>query len=95
MDAIDPAQWNTVVQVGAPVLGLMVCGNIMFALRMLSKLDRIDETVTGTFPVFKSQMQANEGAIAKLSQDVKEIGSLRERVAVIEYVTKAGKVIQA
>jgi hypothetical protein len=93
MDAIDPAAWNQVVKISVPLLGLLLAGNLYFVLRLVNRIEKLDETVTGTFPVYNARLQAVEAAAKQLATDIREFTVIRERVAICEYALKVGKMI--
>lgn len=94
MDAIDPSQWNQVVSVSVPILGLLLLGNMAFVGGLINKIKKLDETVTGTFPVYNNRLQGVEASAKALEEELKELSALRERIAVCEYALKTSKLIQ-
>lgn len=94
MDTIDPAAWNQLVRVSVPMLGLLLLCNGYFILRLVNRIEKLDDTVTGTFPVYNARLQAVEAAAKQLAADLKEVHEVRERIAVLEFALKTQKVIQ-
>jgi hypothetical protein len=80
---------------GISVMGILLCGNIWFIRRLVIKIDKIDSMVTARFPVqqheiknMTDKIESLEGEIRILAKDIKDFGSLRERVAVVEALMK-------
>lgn len=85
---IDPAQWNQVISISIPALGLLLLGNLYFISQLVRKINKLDETVTGVFPVYNNRLQTVEADTKRFAEDLKAIGELRERVAILEYAQR-------
>jgi hypothetical protein len=78
------SHWNDIVQVSAPILGALLSLNVWFLGRLVKKLDRIDSTVTETFPLYGEKFNRLETEVRQMSHDLRDIVSVRERVAILE-----------
>ncbi len=75
---------------------LLLAANGWFIRNLISKLDNIGKVVSESLPEFKAQQQLLSSQISELkiniqdmNHELKEISSIRERLAVLE--TKAAK----
>ena len=84
--------WNKLGAMIAPFAGLLLMVNIWFVGRLVKRIDTMDETVKSRFPVQANELKNMAVQIADLknevshiSSDFKDVGRLRERIAVLEY----------
>lgn len=84
---------------GVTMLSVLLCGNLWFVRRLILKIEHLDTTVTSRLPVQQNEIKnmANkveglEGEIKSLAMEIKNFGSLRERIAVIESLVKKSRV---
>lgn len=82
-------------QMAKLLMSLLMAGNIWFVRKLVLKIDKIDETVTSRLPVQQNEIQnltnkigSLDSEIRSLSRELKDFGSLRERIAVIEALIK-------
>lgn len=80
-------------------ISFLLAGNIWFVRRLVLKIDKMDETVTSRLPVqqgeiktMTNKVEALEVEIKSLSNEIKNFGSIRERIAVIEALFGRSKI---
>lgn len=82
---------NQLIAIIGPIVSILLGGNIWFVRRLVVKVDELNKTVTSSIPVQKNDIKHMaekidelESGIKLLSNEIKNFGSLRERIAVIE-----------
>jgi len=55
--------------------------NIFFIKRLVTKLDQVSDQL----PLLKQKVSEMETTIKDLSKDLKDVGRLKEKIAVLEY----------
>jgi hypothetical protein len=80
------------------VISLLLGMNIWFVRRLVLKIDRLEVMVDQKLPVQQTEIKnmsdkidSFQKQIIQISNDVKDFGHIRERVAVLEALTKLGK----
>lgn len=71
----------------AAVIFMALIGlNIFFVKRLVTKIESVSEKM----PLMGAKMTELEREIREMGRDFKDVGNLRERVAVLEAMTKRG-----
>jgi hypothetical protein len=90
----DISSGTMIVGVALVIILFLLSFNIIFIKRLVIKIDKIDivsDLVTGQMPLLSQRVTEMENTIKDLSRDLRDIGLLKERTAVLEYALNIKK----
>lgn len=97
-----PPNSDVLLQAGLAVIGtaflLLLSGNLYFVRKLVEKIDKVEKAVQENLPGTQAKVDLMETKIAdirsdlqRIGNDFKDVSSLRERVAVLEFALKEKK----
>jgi hypothetical protein len=92
--AADVPGGAIIIGVAVVVILMMLILNAVFIKRLVSKIDLVSDQVTGGMQLLSQRVTDMENTIKDLSRDLKDIGIIKERTAVLEYALNEIKLRQ-